>query len=163
MIIDLTGIATNSVKEIAIDNDVVIDSDWYLNTSIRNLRDVKFIGKVIRNVDASYHLIGNLKGIMVLPDDVTLEDVDYVFDVDIEEDIPLNGNESIKIIQNRLDITEFLWQNILVEVPLKVKDPKNEGLTIEGNGWRLISEDDKSLESNSPLSELSKIFDSRKE
>ena len=63
----------------------------------------------------------------------------------------------------RLDITEFLWQNILVEIPLKVVSEKNEGITLEGNGWRLITEEELNKSNNSPFSELSKMFDSRKE
>ena len=73
--------------------------------------------------------------------------------------------KSVIFIQNRLDITEFLWQNILVEIPLKVVSEKNAGMTLEGDGWRLITEDEleKEKSNNSPFSELSKMFDSRKE
>ena len=107
---------------------------------------------------SSYSLLVLIKG-----EDITLEDVDYSFKVNIDENIPVNVNEFIKIIQNRLDITEFLWQNILVEVPSKVKDEKNKDLTLKGNGWRLVTEDELNRGNNSPFSELSDIFDSRKE
>ncbi len=163
MIIDLTSIVTNGVSSIDIDSDVDIDLSLYKNIQIRNLVNVRFVGKLIRLEDSDYNLIGKLMGIMILPDDITLEDVNYPFEINIDENIPVNGNELIKIMQNRLDITDFLWQNILVEVPLKVKDPKNDNLTLEGNGWRLVTEDEIKLENSSPLSELSKIFDSRKE
>ena len=163
MIIDITGIATNNVKDITIDGSVNIDNSLYNDTTIRDLSDVKFVGKVNKIDSGDYQLIGILSGVMILPDDITMEDVDYSFKIDIDEIIPYNGNDFIKIIQNKLDITEFLWQNILVEVPSKVKNPKNEGLTMEGNGWRLITEDELDSGNNSPFSELSKMFDSRKE
>ena len=163
MIIDLTGIATNSVNELDIDNSIVFDSNSFEGTSIRDLVDVKFIGKIVRIGDDVYHLVGNLKGVMILPDDITLEDVNYPFDIVIDENIDEENDNNLEIIQNRLDITDFLWQNILVEIPSKIKNEKNEGLTLEGNGWRLVTEDEINSGNNSPLSELSKMFSSRKE
>ena len=105
---------------------------------------------------------------MVLPDDITLEDVEVKFSSDIEESFSEKGKteeKNLEIIQNRLDITEFLWQNILVEIPLQVVSEKNAHITLEGDGWRLITEEELELEksNNSPFSELSKMFDSRKE
>ena len=97
---------------------------------------------------------------MVLPDDVTLEDVDYDYHVSISEDFN-DGDDFFKIIQNRLDITDFLWQNILTEVPSKVRK-NSDGVHLEGDGWRVIGEDEL-VHNSSPLSELSKIFDSGKE
>ena len=92
--------------------------------------------------------------------------LEYPFQIQIEEQFSELSNReenNLKIIQNRLDITEFLWQNILVEIPLKVVSEKNEGLTLEGNGWRLITEEELKSRNNSPFSELSRMFDSRKE
>lgn len=40
-----------------------------------------------------------------------------------------------------------------MEIPLKCVNDKNKDLTLEGDGWRLISEDDVKLENN-PLSSL---------
>ena len=58
-----------------------------------------------------------------------------------------------------------MWQNILVEVPLKVVSDENRNLTMEGDGWRLVTEEEleKEKTNNSVFNELSKIFDSRKE
>ena len=52
-----------------------------------------------------------------------LEDVCINFSGEIEEnfsDFSKNEEKNLEIVKNRLDITEFLWQNILVEIPLKV-------------------------------------------
>ena len=59
--------------------------------------------------------------------------------------------------QKTIDITEDLWQNILVEIPLKCVNDKNKDLTLEGDGWRLISEDDVKLENN-PLNSLKDLL-----
>ena len=161
MIIDLTKLVIGNVDYVGIDDDVIIDNSYFADTSINDLIGVRFYGDV-RRIGDEYQLKGNISGIMVLSDDITLEDVDYSFDVTIEEDFT-DDDENFKIVQNKLDITDFLWQNILVEVPSKVKDEKNKDLTLEGDGWRLITEEELNRGNDSPFSELNDIFNSRKE
>ena len=160
MIIDLTKLVIGNVDYVSIDDDVIIDTSYFANTSIHDLVGVRFYGDV-RRIGDEYQLKGIVSGVMVLSDDITLEDVDYSFEVNIEEDFA-DGDENFKIVQNRLDITDFLWQNILVEVPSKIRKDSNR-VNLEGNGWRLISEDEYNQDNESPLSELSKIFNSGKE
>ena len=96
---------------------------------------------------------GVLSGTMVLPDDITLEDYEYDFTSDIEEKI----DETRINYQKTIDITLDLWQNILVEIPLRAVNEKNKDLTLKGDGWRLISENDvKSI--NNPLSSLKDLL-----
>lgn len=166
MNIDLTKLMTNEVEEIPLDIDVEMDEERFKTTSIRKLKDVKFQGEITRTLDGIYQISGKLFGEMILPDDVTLADVAVNFSSDIEENFHEFGDmeeKRLEINQNRLDITEFLWQNILVEIPLKVRAKGNENLTLKGDGWRLVTEEELEKGNNSPFSELSKIFDSRKE
>ena len=166
MNIDLTRLITSNIEELEIDGDVNIPEELFDGTQIRELKDVKFVGSIVKLCDGDYEIAGSLTGIMVLPDDITLEDVDVNFASEIDDNFSefcKLEEKNLEIIQNRLDITEFLWQNILVEIPLKVVSGKNEGLTLEGNGWRLITEEELKKSNNSPFSELSKMFDSRKE
>lgn len=163
MVIDLTAFVTSNVDNILIDDNVDISSEYYENTSIRDLKNTHFHGNIVRISDSDYQISGVISGIMVLPDDVTLEDVDYSYQIDIDEEFSDNENSNdLKIIQNKLDITNFLWQNILVEIPSKIRLEKNKDLTLKGDGWRFITEDEFN-KGNSPLSELSEIFNSRKE
>ena len=162
MIIDLTRLVIGNVDYVSIDDDVIIDNSYFVDTSIHDLVGVRFYGDV-RRIGDEYQLKGIVSGIMVLSHDITLEDVDYSFEVNIEEDFA-DGDENFKIVQNKLDITDFLWQNILVEVPSKIKKLGNEDLKLEGDGWRLITEDElEESSNNSPFNELSKMFDSGKE
>ena len=84
---------------------------------------------------------------------ITLEDYEYNFTSEIEEKIEETSINS----QKTLDITGILWQNILVEIPLKAVNEKNKDLTLEGDGWRLIKEDEVKS-SNNPLSSLEELF-----
>ena len=166
MNIDLTKLMTNIEDETVINENFELDESFFKNTPIRALKNTSFSGGVTKLCDGSYEIEGCIKGIMILPDDITLENVEYPFESSIKEKFSETGTaeeNNLKIIQNRLDITDILWQNILVEIPLKVKSKKSENLTLKGNGWRLVTEEEIAHGNNSPLSELSKIFDSRKE
>ena len=152
MIIELFDLVINN-KKIIIDNDVVISEELLSSSTIRRLENVHFSGTLSRLIDDTYELSGVLKGTMILPDDITLEDYEYNSTSEIEEKI-----EETRInYQKTLDITEDLWQNILVEIPLKAVNEKNRNLKLEGDGWRLISEDDINTENN-PLSSLKELL-----
>ena len=152
MIIELFNLVTYG-KKIIIDNDVIINEELLNTSTIRRLNNVHFTGSLSRLIDDTYELSGTITGTMILPDDITLEDYEYNFTSEIEEKI-----EETRInYQKTIDITEDLWQNILVEIPLKAVNEKNKDLRLEGDGWRLISEDDVKLENN-PLSSLKDLL-----
>lgn len=166
MNIDLTKLVTNLCEEVLIDDVVNIPDDLISSSEIRKLKDTCFKGNITKLYGGDYSISGELSGIMVLGDAITLEDVDYEFRIDISEEFNEFGTKNennLKIVQNTLDITEFLWQNILVEIPLKVVSEKNNNLKLEGNGWRLITEEELNLGNNSPFSELEEKINSRKE
>lgn len=152
MIIELFNLVTYG-KKIIIDNDVIINEELLNTSTIRRLNNVHFTGSLSKLIDDTYELSGTITGTMILPDDITLEDYEYNFTSEIEEKI-----EETRInYQKTIDITEDLWQNILVEIPLKAVNEKNKDLRLEGDGWRLISEDDVKT-SNNPLSSLKELL-----
>lgn len=164
MIIDLGSLVTNLKKSIDIDKSIDMSSIDLSNTSIRKLNNTYFKGKITRLGDDTFSIVGILSGTMVLPDDITLEDVDYNYEIQIDENFgesTENSENNIEIVQNTIDILPFLWQNIIVEIPLKVVSDKNKDKTIEGNGWRLISEDEVNTSKDSPFSDLQKLLDSK--
>lgn len=152
MTIDLFNLVVNN-KTINIDSDIIIPNEYLENSGIRRLNNIHFKGNVKKLVDDTYSLEGVLSGTMILADDITLEDYEYNFTSEIEENI----EETSINLQKTLDITDILWQNILIEVPSKVVNDKNKNIKLEGNGWRLISEDDLNSKNN-PLSELEDLL-----
>lgn len=166
MKIDLTKLMTNQVEYIDIDESIDIEDEYLKETSVRKLKDVKFEGTITKLYDSDYEIDGKLYGKMILPDDITLEDVEVNFDTDIEEKFNIINNQydnNLKIIKNILDIKEFLWQNILVEIPMKVVNEQNKNITLEGNGWRLITEEELKDGNKSPFSELKEKFNMKEE
>ena len=152
MIIDIQKLK-NLNEEFLIDSNLEVNNTYYEDTNIRRLENVCFKGKIKKQVDDTYSIIGNLTGKMVLPDDITLEDYNHEFNIEIDEII----DENIINNQKTLDIIEILWQNIVVEIPLKAVNKKNENLHLKGEGWRLISEDEVDISDN-PFSDLEKIL-----
>ena len=152
MTIDLFNLVVNN-KTINIDSDIIIPNEYLENSGIRRLNNIHFKGNIKKLVDDTYSLEGVLSGTMILADDITLEDYEYNFTSEIEENI----EETSINLQKTLDITDILWQNMLIEVPSKVVNDKNKNIKLEGNGWRLSSEDDLNSKNN-PLSELEDLL-----
>lgn len=153
MIIELFDL-TSKGKKVNIDGDVNILKELLDASTIRRLNNVHFKGYIDKLIDDSYVLAGVLSGTMIIPDDITFEDFEYNFTSEIEENI-----EETRInFQKTIDITEDLWQNILVEIPLKAVNEKNKNLKLKGDGWRLISEDDITNNENNPLGSLEEMF-----
>ena len=165
MNIDLSKLIINNEDEIALDEEIIVPEELLKQSNIRRLENVRFVGTISKLIDDTFQINGNLSGTMILPDDITLEDTKYDFSSEIDENINEFDEESEsnwEIINNSLDILEFLWQNILVEIPLKVVNEKNKDLTLKGEGWRLVGEEDH-LVDNNPFSELGDMINSRKE
>ena len=155
MRIDLTNILANIVSAININEQVIIDDEMLKTSNIRRLDNTMFKGRIFKDYEDNLVLEGNITGTMVLPDDITLKDVNYEFKSEIFEYI----EEVFAIDKNSIDILDYLWQNILVEVPLKVRSNEDDNITLKGDGWRLITEEELNNRSNRPFSDLSKLLD----
>ena len=157
MQIDITKLLINSIDSLSVKGSVDIPKEMLSNSRIDELKNIKIDGNIYLNEDNELVLEGNLLGIMVLKDDLTLEPVDYEFKTDFEE--ILNKSENI------LDITDILWQNILVEIPSKVRST-SEDINLSGDGWRLISEEEYEKEknkSNNPFSNLDELLKTKED
>ena len=147
MQIDITSLNNLSIGSINIDKEVYIPEDLYKSTEILELKDLKLLGS-LEKIEDELTLKGELTGIMVLEDSISLDKIDYTFKAEIDEEIEENLEKSL----NTLDITEILWQNIVLEVPLRLTNVDNFD-DYHGDGWKLISEDS-IKNTNNPFSEL---------
>lgn len=157
MDIDLTKILTGRISTLNINSEVKIPESLLSNSLIDNLENIMLIGKIYYDEEDNLVLTGNINGIMVLKDDITLEPVKHKFDTEIEEILDKN--------QNILDITEILWQNILVEIPSKVR-ATDEDIELSGDGWRVISEEkyiEERKEANNPFANLNELLKTKED
>ena len=129
----------NRFSEIEIDEDFTIEDSYIVNTEIRSLKDLHISGVIEIDYDDNVNLELNLSGTMVLPCAVTLNDVDYKFESNIEENIG-KFEEIFKKNKNSLEISDILWENIVLEIPIRVVSESAEPSNTSGDGWELISE-----------------------
>ena len=158
MDIDLTLLHSNNVSFIDITNSYNIDKTYFENTDIISLNDIKVEGKITRrendDLELEDYLECKIYGDMIIPDSISLEEINYPFLIEYEDFL----DENCKKNENTLDIFQFLCENIVLEVPLqftKVKDLSK----FHGDGWKLISEDDYKTSGNNPFSDLLKDFE----
>lgn len=129
----------NRFSKLEIDEDVIINNDIYKDTDIRDLKGVHVNGLVSIDYDDNVNLELNLSGTMTLPCALTLQDVEYKFDTVIEESLG-NFEEIYKNNKNSLEISEILWENIVLEIPIRVVAECVKPSNTSGDGWELISE-----------------------
>ena len=154
MVIDLNKIVYSNDYKMPIEGEVVIPDEMLKSTDIKAITPVKVKGYLYNN-EENYSLEITVSGEMILSCARTLKDVKYPFNINIEEVIGENDDNSLEIIQNRVDIFPIIWQNILVEVPLRVLHPDSKEESLEGDGWRFVTEDDIKEEIDPRLAKLS--------
>ena len=101
---------------------------------------------------------------MVLNDAITLEPIDYSFTCDIDEkimDIVNYCGEFYEKSKNILDISEILWENIVLEIPISITNVDSKNLRMQGEGWEL--KNNKSNEIDPRLAKLTELYGEGKE
>ena len=156
MEIDLTLLHSHTTSQIDISNTYSLPSEFFGTTGVLKLDNIKVTGYVYlgaseENLEEEIDYINcQITGTMVLEDSISLEPVDYPFTIEYDDIL----EENCKKNENTLDIFSFLWENIVLEVPLqftKVKDLSK----FHGDGWKLVSENEL-IQSNNPFNELLK-------
>lgn len=156
--IDITPLKNESKEKIEFDENLEYTSDDLKNTSIKRLENVNAKGSISRVSDDVYHLELTIQGNMVLVCARSLEEVNYPINIFIDKNVSENviPDEKQIFFQNSLDIFGIVWENIVLEVPLRVVNEDAE-FTKEGNGWSLVIENERNVES--PFSDLQKMLD----
>ena len=50
--------------------------------------------------------------------------------------------EKFKNNQKSIDILPIIWENILMEIPMKVVSDNTNNIVTSGNGWELLKDED---------------------
>ena len=158
---DLIRLNNNIVKSIEVDEVYSFTQDELKGTDLLKLDDIKVEGEIIKNGLGNIELNLDVEGVMVLPCAITLKPVNYPFSVQISgeiEELMENFDEISTNFQNSIDILPIIWENILMEIPMRVvsEQAKNSDITMEGEGWKFVTEEE---EKTSPLSELMDYLD----
>ena len=147
---NIKDLLDGKVNNISIDEEFTIPKEDYANTDIIDLAKVKVKGNLTYPDVDDLLLEVDCSSTMKLNDSVSLEPVNYPFSFKISE----NVSEFLEKDQFTLDIISILWENIVLEIPIRyseVTDYKD----LTGDGWRVISEDDVNItNTNNPFKDL---------
>lgn len=161
MIIDLIRLNNDIINNIDINEKISFTKEELQNTGLLKLDDVLVNGKITKN-NIGYILQLNISGTMQLSCAITLEPVNYPFMIEINDELSnlIGENEEIvKKSTNAIDILPIIWENILVEIPMKVTSDNAHNQKYEGVGWRLLSEEDKTNNINPELEKLKELYE----
>ena len=162
MELNLAMLSNGEVHEY--DEDFSIDSSTYQSVGILDLKDLHVKGSVFINSLSMLVVDLTVTGIMVLPDSVTTDPIDYPFTSKIEEEYDINDENFLEYYQktqNILDIMKILWENIVLEVPMRFTVTKDAHLS--GDGWSLGEDKNKDDQIDPRLAKLAELLDNGKE
>jgi len=126
MNIDLRHLSND--REMEINEEVIIPPEYYEKLSIIRMTPIKVTGILRINSAEEIEVVLNLVGTMELPCAITLEPVPHHFSIDIDEVIPASDAISVALL-------DVLWENIVLEVPMRVIKPGIKKSNMQGDGW----------------------------
>ena len=155
MIIDLTRLFSRIDREVQVDETHSFKE--LDGTGVTSIDNVSIKGIIKLNALGNLYVDFDVDGVMIIPCAITLKPVEYPFSIKIEgdlEEISEENPEKYINSKNSLDILPIIWENILMEIPMRVVSEGSDEINLEGNGWKFTTTDEK-LEN----SELSKLKD----
>ena len=138
----------------SIDIDTTCNFNNFEGTDIQKMTEVKVTGTITKDVADDYFISLEIKGTMTLPDSLTLDPVEYPFDINVEENLE-EVAENFKKSDKAIDILPIIWENILMEIPIRVTGKDSKALKTEGEGWSFVED---SPSTNNSLAKLKDLF-----
>jgi uncharacterized protein len=127
------------------DESLTFSDDMFYNYSrINGLKDVRVTGHGhYFDKEERLYVDVHIKGTMIVPCAISLEDTDYPFEIDETEIFafykPEDDEDVIEAKKDTADLTPVVWQEIMMAVPMRVV---KEGASMkrEGKGWKVLDE-----------------------
>ncbi len=138
----------------SIDIDTTCNFTNFEGTDIQKMTEVKVTGTITKDVADDYFISLNIQGTMTLPDSLTLEPVEYPFAINVDENLE-EVAENFKKSDKTIDILPIIWENILMEIPIRVTGKNSKALKTEGEGWSFMEDNPGT---NNSLSKLKDLF-----
>ncbi len=167
MLLDLTKLIQNFDHTLEINEVITFDKEYYKNTDIIDMSKITVKGMISKSPSSLYELHLKITGTLILPCSVTLKEVSYPISIEVNETLSENDEddkeEYLRITGNYLDIIPIVWQNIVMEIPIKVTAPDAYNSTLEGDGWRLVTEEDLIKKTDPRLDKLKDLLEEKEE
>lgn len=145
MNIDITTLRSGLDDFIEISEEYSFSKQQLEDTEIMELNNLKVVGDITKNSLDEYIVDIVVKGIMVLPCAITLKPVNYEFEIKIDGNLREIYEEMGKNYENNqktIDILPIIWENILMEIPIKVLSDDIKDVKTKGDGWELVTDED---------------------
>lgn len=140
---DLTRLKQKIENEIEINHIYEIKEELLSGTDLMKPFPISLKGKITRDVLEGFLLDVEVTGTMTLPCSITLKPVSVPLHVHIIgnlDELMEEINENHKKIENSIDILPIIWENILMEIPMKVTSPNAYSEMKEGDGWKFVTD-----------------------
>ena len=122
MNIILIKLFSGVVDRIDINEEITIPEEYY-TYDIKSISPVKLDGYLYLDELDNLSINLNVKCDLTLKSSISLKDVDFPININIDE---LDFDDENKKITNSIDLIPIIWQNILIEIPIRVTDSSND-------------------------------------
>ena len=119
--------------KVPVNQELIIPEEYYKNLDVIKISPVKVIAEVSLNYDNELELVCHLEGIFTMPCAISLQEVEEPFNIDLEIIIEQKNRKN----QISLDLLDILWENIVLEVPMRIIKEGIKTDNIKGEGWEL--------------------------
>lgn len=120
-----------------VDFELSPDLSKYYTKDIKDIENLKVKGYIIDNGTKDYEIYLNITGNMILTSAINGKNVAKSLNIEYNDFVE-NLVENYKISSNSLDILPVLWENILLEIPIRAVNPDDEFKTTSGEGWEIV-------------------------
>jgi uncharacterized protein len=120
-----------------VDFELSPDLSKYYTKDIKDIENLKVKGYIIDNGTKDYEIYLNITGNMILTSAINGKNVAKSLNIEYNDFVE-NLVENYKISSNSLDILPVLWENILLEIPIRAVNPDDEFETTSGEGWEIV-------------------------
>ena len=150
---DITRLNSGIDSKIMIDLNYNFTKEELVGTDLLDC-NATIKGEIYKNSMQDIIIDASIDGVMIIPCAITLKPTEYKYSLNINEKIEENEEN----YTNTLDIFPIIWENILMEIPMRVVSPDAEDIKLSGDGWKLITDEEVT---SSPFAELAEMFNDR--
>ena len=126
-----------ALKKWDVNDRIIIPQEYYEKTDVKDISEVLILGSVMVDYENNIELDLLLKGDFIIPCSISLEEVNVPFEIKVEDKIEENELKD----DFYLDLLDVLWENIVLEIPLKVVKEGAKMENIQGEGWEILTEE----------------------
>ncbi len=136
---NLNLITLNTRGRLDFDDDV--DMSTCSNDNIISFEKVHAKGSILDNGTDEYEINLEINGLINLKSSVNGSPVPLKLDIKYSDFIN-NLVEKYKNGSNSLDILPIIWENILLEIPIRAVNESDTFAKTKGEGWEILEDDE---------------------